>query len=153
MSKQKQKYFKPQNTPFAAFEMYSDSSAVLAPASALALSIPDQSIRSVILNLSINNNLNSRKNAFETMIKRLNEMEDSDLFLTTIRPICSIFNQEVIDFYVETRVLSLKLVDEMLQKIKTRLHEKELLQKYEHLTPEQVDMIWQKVFSNNDTDS
>ena len=99
--------------------MYSDSSAVLAPASALALSIPDQSIRSVILNLSINNNLNSRKNAFETMIKRLNEMEDSDLFLTTIRPICSIFNQEVIDFYVETRVLSLKLVDEMLQKNKT----------------------------------
>lgn len=43
--------------------------------------------------------------------------------------------------------------NEMLQKIKTRLHEKELLQKYEHLTPEQVDMIWQKVFSNNDTDS
>ena len=127
MSKQKQKYFKPQNTPFAAFEMYSDSSAVLAPASALALSIPDQSIRSVILNLSINNNLNSRKNAFETMIKRLNEMEDSDLFLTTIRPICSIFNQEVIDFYVETRVLSLKLVDEMLQKIKQLKNSNETL--------------------------
>ena len=45
--------------------------------------------------------------------------------------------------------------DEVLKKIKTRLHEKELLQKYEHLTPEQLDRIYQLFDDNdnNDTDS
>ena len=40
--------------------------------------------------------------------------------------------------------------DEMLKQIKTRLHEKELLQKYEHLTQEQLDRIYQLF---DDTDS
>lgn len=40
--------------------------------------------------------------------------------------------------------------DEMLKQIKTRLHEKELLQKYEHLTNEQLDRIYQLF---DDTDS
>lgn len=42
--------------------------------------------------------------------------------------------------------------DEMLQKIKNRLRKKELMQKYEHLTQEQVDLIWRKVFTD-ETDS
>ena len=42
--------------------------------------------------------------------------------------------------------------DTMLKQIKTRLHEKELLQKYEHLTNEQLDRIYQ-LFDDNDTDS
>ena len=42
--------------------------------------------------------------------------------------------------------------DELLKKVKTRLHEKELLQKYEHLTQEQLDRIYQ-LFNDNDTDS
>lgn len=40
--------------------------------------------------------------------------------------------------------------DIMLKQIKTRLHEKELLQKYEHLTNEQLDRIYQLF---DDTDS
>ena len=51
------------------------------------------------------------------------------------------------------RLKNLTQSDEMLQKIKNRLRRQELMQKYEHLTPEQVDMIWQKVFSDDDTDS
>ena len=45
--------------------------------------------------------------------------------------------------------------NEMLQKIKTMLHEKELLQKYKHLTNEQLDKIYQLFDDNdnNDTDS
>lgn len=42
--------------------------------------------------------------------------------------------------------------DTMLKQIKTRLHEKELLQKYEHLTQEQLNRIYQ-LFDDNDTDS
>ena len=40
--------------------------------------------------------------------------------------------------------------DIMLKQIKTILHEKELLQKYEHLTNEQLDRIYQLF---DDTDS
>lgn len=42
--------------------------------------------------------------------------------------------------------------DIMLKQIKARLRQKELLQKYEHLTNEQLDRIYQ-LFDDNDTDS
>lgn len=42
--------------------------------------------------------------------------------------------------------------DIMLKQIKARLRQKELLQKYEHLTQEQLDRIYQ-LFDDNDTDS
>ena len=42
--------------------------------------------------------------------------------------------------------------DEMLQKIKNRLRRQELMDKYNNLTEEQVQVIWKKVFSD-DTDS
>ena len=42
--------------------------------------------------------------------------------------------------------------DEMLKKIKNRLRRQELIDKYNNLTEEQVQLILQKVF-NDDTDS
>ena len=43
--------------------------------------------------------------------------------------------------------------DEALNRLHKAIKHKELMQKYEHLTQEQVNLIWQKVFSDDDTDS
>lgn len=50
------------------------------------------------------------------------------------------------------RLKKLTPSDEMLQNIKNRLRRQELMDKYNNLTEEQVELIWQKVFSD-DTDS
>lgn len=43
--------------------------------------------------------------------------------------------------------------DEALNRLHKAIKHKELMQKYEHLTQEQVDLIWQKVFDDNDNNN
>ena len=54
---------------------------------------------------------------------------------------------------IQNREIKKYMAEDGLNKLRRAMKHKELMQKYEHLTQEQVDLIWQKVFSDDDTDS
>ncbi|OHS95306.1 hypothetical protein TRFO_38595 [Tritrichomonas foetus] len=111
--------FRPKNVPVANFELFGGSNNVIQPAAISALKIKDRSIGDLFVQLSKNKKM-VRTQAFQSLIDKIPGVKDKNEILNVAQPCYSVFDNSVSDYYIETRILSIQMIAEILKLINNK---------------------------------